>query len=373
MTKKIIFNSMKIEDAIEKKELLKIIENIFDYDQIINAPEVDKFEKEISLYCNKKFAVSVGCGSDALLLALKALKIGPNDEVITTSLSWIATANAIARAGAKPVFADINDDLNIDPESVRKLITKKTKAIMPVHFGGKICQMDALIKIAKEHNLFLIEDAAQAFGAKYKNQISGSLGDIACFSMNPMKILRAHGEAGCVLTNDSDIENRLKILRYNGTINKEICVEISSNHRIDTIQAAILLYRLKKVDDLIKKRRQVASWYNERLKNIVKVPTESHDDYSVYYVYAILTDKRDELKEFLASKNIETRTYYAKLMPHQPVFVKDHKSKIPKAEEISKKLLCLPIDEKMTLDDVDYVTHEITSFYEKNNKKLIQN
>lgn len=365
MLRRIPFINMKIEDKNEKKELLKIIEETFDHEQIINGPEVDELEREIACYCKKNFAVSVSCGSDALFLGLKALGIGPGNEVITTSLSWIATANAIARTGAKPIFADINNDLNIDPDSVKSLINKKTIAILPVHFAGRVCQMDVLKKIANDHNLFLIEDAAQAFGATYKNQISGSFGDISCFSMNPMKILRAHGEAGVVLTNDENIEKKLKILRYNGTINKELCVEVSSNHRLDTIQAAILLYRLKKVNNLINKRRQIATWYNERLHNIVSIPHEKKEEHNVYYLYSILAKKRDALKEYLATKNIETRNYYSKLMPHQPIYIQNHNSKILNAELLSPQLLCLPIDEKITKDDVDYICDEIQCFYTK--------
>ncbi len=365
MSKKIPFINMKIEDVTEKKELLKIIEKTFNHEQIINGPEVEELEKKIAIFCKKNFAIGVSCGSDALLLGLKALGIGCGDEVITTSLSWIATANAIARTGAKPIFADINNDLNIDPVSVQNLINEKTKAILPVHFNGRICQMDTLKEIAKQNKLFLIEDAAQAFGARYKNQISGSFGDISCFSMNPMKILRAHGEAGMVLTDDENIANRLKILRYNGTINKELCVEISSNHRLDTIQAAILLYRLNKINSLIKKRRQIASWYNKKLNGIVIVPHEKEEEYNVYYTYSILAKNRDELKKYLDVKNIETRTYYSKLMPHQPVYIKNHFSKIPNAEMISMQLLCLPMDEKMTKEDVDYICNEIANFYNK--------
>lgn len=363
MNKKILFNNMKINDEIEKKELLKIIEKTFDYEQIINGPEVEELEKNFAFFCKKRFGIGVSCGSDALLLGIKALGIGQGDEIITTSLSWIATANAISRAGAKPIFADINEDLNIDPLHVESLITSKTKAILPVHFTGRMCQMDILLEIAKKNNIYIIEDVAQAFGAKYKNQIAGSLGDISCFSMNPMKILRAHGEAGMVLTDDKKIAESLKILRYNGTVNKELCIEISSNHRIDTIQAAILLYRLKKVDKLISKRREIAKWYNHRLKNLVVIPNENEDEHNVYYIYAILANNRDQLKEYLSSKNIETRMYYSKLMPHQPIYIKSHSTKIPKAELFSQQLLCLPVDEQMSKEDVDYVCDEISNFY----------
>lgn len=360
--KKISFMDLKVENKKERQKLLQAIGKVLDHGKILYGPEVLKFENEIAKLSKRKYALGVGSGSSALLLSLKALNIGPDDEVITTPLSWIATANAIALTGARVVFADIKEDLNIDPNSIEKLITKKTKAILPVHFAGRICQMDILCDIAKKNNLFVVEDAAQAFGAYYKNRISGSFGDVGCFSMNPMKILRACGEAGVIVTDSDEIASRIKILRHTGTVDR-IGHELSLNHRLDTLQAAILLKRLPKVKALIKKKRQIALWYSKRLQNVVIVPKENQDEYNVYYNYCILVDKREKLIEHLLSKNIEIANQYLNLMPHQAVFKKYNYDGFPNAKVFSKKLLCLPMNEKLTKQDIGFICNEIISFY----------
>lgn len=365
MPDKIPFLDLRVLNLNEKKEILSAIEKVLDHGRIVLGPEVQEFEKQVAQYCNTKYAIGVSSGSDAIHLALRALDIKSGDEVITTSLSWIATANAISKTGATPIFADIRDDLNIDPQHVECLITKKTKAILAVHYTGRVCDMDSLTKIAKDNNIFLIEDAAQAYGAMYKNQKAGSFRDIGCFSMNPMKILNGIGEAGVVVTNDQKIYDKLSILRYSGTINREKCVEISLNHRLDTLQAAILLTRMKWLDAIIKKRRENAKLYNERLKDVVKVPEEKDYEKSVYYTYIILADKRDELKEYLESKNIETKIQHPILMPNQPIYSTYKKSKYPNAEKICKQLLCLPANEKINLKEIDIVSNEIRKFYGK--------
>lgn len=365
MNEKIPFLDLRVLNVEERKAILNAIEKVLDHGKIVLGPEVQEFEEYIANYCGKKYAVGVGSGSDALYLALKALDIKTGDEVITTSLSWIATANAISKTGATPVFADIGEDLNIDPEHVERLINKKTKAILAVHYTGRVCNMTNLCRIAKEHKIFLIEDAAQSFGAMFDNKKAGSFGDIACFSMNPMKILNGLGEAGIIITNDKSISEKLQILRYAGTINKEICVDISLNHRLDTLQAAILLTRIKWVDEIIRKRRENAKLYVQRLKDVVKVPEEKNHEFNVYYTFIILAEKRDELKEFLERKNIETKIQHPILMPNQPVYQRGQKNKVPNADKICKQILCLPANEKISLDQIEFVSEQIREFYGK--------
>lgn len=251
--RKIPFLDLRVQNDDERAELLSAVENVLSHGRIVLGPEVPELEKRISDLCNRKYAVGVNSGSEALFSCLRAFGIGPGDEVITTSLSWIATANAIAMTGATPVFADIRDDLNIDPESIQRLISGKTKAILPVHYTGKMCEMDKIINIAKEYNLIVIEDAAQAFGASYKGGTAGSFGDAACFSFNSMKVLASCGEAGMVLTDSEEILEKLQSIRYNGTINRETCIQPSLNGRLHTIQAAILLKRLNRLEQLIQK------------------------------------------------------------------------------------------------------------------------
>lgn len=237
MKKIIPFLDLRIGEE-ERKEIIQSIETVFQHGKIILGPEVTELENTVANFCGRSFGVGVSSGTDAIFLALKAIGIGAGDEVITTSLSWIATTNAIALTGATPVFVDIGNDLNIDATKIEECITPATKAVLPVHYTGKVCNMALLMQISEKYGIPIIEDAAQAFGASYFDKKAGSFGLMACFSMNPMKVFGACGEAGMVLTDRKDLYEKLTILRYNGTINKEKCIESSLNFRLDTIQAA---------------------------------------------------------------------------------------------------------------------------------------
>jgi dTDP-4-amino-4,6-dideoxygalactose transaminase len=363
MKKRVPFLDLRIDDSTSREGLLAAIDAVFRHGRFIIGPEVEELEKQVATRCGRKYAVGVNSGTDALFLGLKSLGIGPGDEVVTTSLSWIATANAIALTGATPVFADICDDLNIDPASVQRSITPRTKAIVSVHYTGKVCQMSVLIQIAEEHGLLVIEDAAQAFGARHHGREAGSFGVVACFSMNPMKVFAACGEAGMVVTNQEDIYNRLIALRYNGMIDREKCIEVSLNGRLDTLQAAILLKRLPYVDQIIQKRREIASWYDEQLAELVQIPKEAEGEWDVYYTYTIQADRRDELKAFLEAKGIETRIQHPYLMPEQPAYRDAARGHFPNAQRLVKRILCIPAHEKLTRADVDYVAACIHEFY----------
>jgi dTDP-4-amino-4,6-dideoxygalactose transaminase len=327
------------------------------------GPEVQELERRVAARCGRRYAVGVSSGSTGLLLGLKSVGIGPGDEVITTALSWIATANAIAVAGATPVFADIDDDLNIDPASVRELVTPRTKAIVPVHWAGKVCRMPALIEIAEEYGMMVVEDAAQAFDASHHGRKAGSFGVVGCFSMNAMKIFAACGDAGMVVTDREDVYERLLALRYNGTVNREICIEISLNGRLDTLQAAILLQRLDDVKAIIERRREVARWYNEALGVVVETPKEGPGERDAWYTYTIRAARRDELKAFLETRGIETRIHHPYLMPEQPVYRDGVRGKFPNAQRLVGQVLCLPATEKIHRDEVEYVAACIREFY----------
>jgi dTDP-4-amino-4,6-dideoxygalactose transaminase len=365
---KVPFLNLSIKNQEEKNSILNSINNVLEHGKLVMGPEIEILEKNIANYCSRQYCVTVGSGTDSLYLALRALDLGFGDEVITTSLSWIATANAIALTGAKPVFADINDDLNISIESTRKLITTKTKAILVVNYTGKICDMDEFIKIAKENNLYLIEDGSQSFGAKYKDKICGSFGIISCISHNPMKILAGIGEAGSILCDDKNLYNRLISLRYNGTINRETCIEPSLNARMDTIQAAVLLKRLEKVDEIIYKRRENAKFYIKNLAKFVTVPNEKSFEYDVYYTFIIKTQNRDKLMIFLEENGIETKIQHRELMPHQPAYSKNGLGKFSNGEEIVNKILCLPISENLSKQEIEYVVEVIKKYFILNGK-----
>lgn len=366
MKNRVPFLDLRISDKKEQKDLLKAIEKVLTHGRIVLGPEVERLERKIAKFCRRKYAVGVNSGTDALILGLKSMGIKAGDEVITTSFSWVATANSIAIIGAVPVFADIGDDLNIDPHSIKRLITPKTRAIMPVHFTGRVCRMDEIQSIARKYNIAIIEDAAQSFAASYKGKKAGSFGKVACFSMNPMKVWGALGEAGAVVTDDKGIYERLLSLRYNGTINKERCVEVSLNGRMDTIQAAILLERFKRFKKNIVQRRKNARYYNSHLqsvKGITALPKEDKDEQQVYYTYTIRVKERDKLKEFLNLRGIETKIQHPYLMPDQPVYKNNPRDKLTNAQKIVKEILCLPANEKITTTDMDYVTQNIKEFY----------
>ncbi len=362
---KIPFLDLRLEKGDELDSILSSIKKVLVHGKIINGPEVIELENKIASFCNRKYCVGVNSGTDALYMGLKSLGICQDDEVITTSLSWVATANAIAMTGAKPVFADIKNDLNIDPASVERLISKKTKAIVAVHYTGRVCDIDRLRKIVDKNELYLVEDAAQAFGAEYRGHLSGSFGDVACFSMNPMKVYAALGEAGLVLTDDRAVYDKLTALRYNGTVNKEECLFPGLNGRMDTIQAAVLLQRFEKVFQIIEKRRQNAAVYHELLKDYVTVPGESNDETHVFYTYTIQTDKRDELKQYLENHNIETKIQHPILMSAQVPFIDCRRDTLKCAKRVVNNILCLPANEKISKNEIKRVCNRIKEFFQK--------
>lgn len=360
---KVPFMDLRISDPQERQELLNAIDTVFQHGRIILGPEVKELEHRIAEYCGRKYAVGVGSGTDALVLGLKSMGIGPTHEVITTPLSWIATANAITYSGATPVFADIGNDLNIDPQTIESLITPNTKAIMPVHYTGKVCRMPEIQKIAAKHQLNIIEDASQAFGASLNNKKAGSFGKVACFSLNPMKVFAACGEAGMVLTDDEDIYHQLIALRHNGMLNRITCQQPGINGRIDTLQAAILLKRLEKVETYIERRKSIANKYKETLETLVEVPLEAPSEDDSYYTYTIKTVQRDALKEFLSSMGIETQIQHPLLMPQQPTYQSSSRGTFSRAQQKVKEILCLPMNEKLSDKEVDYVIQCIQKFF----------
>ena len=243
-----------------KKQLLQAVDNILTHGRIILGPEVGEFENKVANFCQSKFAVGMGSGTDALYLALRSLDVGHGDEVITTPLSWIATANAIVLCGATPVFVDIGEDMNINADLIETAITEKTKVILPVHFTGRLCNMEKITQIATSRDIYIVEDAAQAFGASIHGAMAGSFGDVSAFSMNAMKVFNAYGEAGAAVTNNIALADKLRSLSYGGTINKEDCYYPSLNGRLDTIQAAMLSVSMMSLQAKIARRREIAKY-----------------------------------------------------------------------------------------------------------------
>lgn len=356
------FLDLRVQDKEVRDCYLHTIDRVLQHGRIVIGPEVGELEAALGNYNNCKYAVAVSSGTDALFLGLKTLGLGAGDEVITSAMSFVASANAIVMTGAQPILADINDDLNINPESICRLITSRTKAIMPVHYGGKICNMKAIKKIAAEHDLFVIEDASQAFGATQRGNYAGTFGDLGCISLNPMKVLAAIGEAGVILTNNEEYRNSLIELRYNGLKDRAYCTKVSLNCKPDTIQAAVLLERLKNIDRVIDRRREIAHCYLREIGRYVRCPVEDSHGRDVFYTFTVQTSERDALKAHLQERGIEVKIYHT-VISAEPVYV-DVKGETGRADIIYTNKLALPCHENMNNDQVQYVIESIQNFFE---------
>lgn len=359
MTIRFLDLSVEYEDRVRYGAAMY---DVMEHGQLLNGPEVAKFEREVSEYCGVKETVGVGSGTSALYVALKAMGISQGHEVILPVLSFPGSANGIVLAGAKPVFVDVRDDMLIDPLAVDSAITTNTAAIMPIHFTGHMCDMPRLWEIASYHQIFLIEDAAPAFGASLNARRAGSWGHAGCFSMNTMKILASLGEAGCVTTNLEWLAEKMRYLRYHGIVNKDTCLEPSMNNRMDTIHAAVLSLRLQTLSKRQQRRLQIAKMYNLALAGCVKVPTCAPNIEHAWCHYTIRCDRRDNLASYLASRDIETRIYHPKIMVEHPAYKSDPDA-FPVAKKISREILCLPMYHKLTDSEVYQVIGAVREFY----------
>jgi dTDP-4-amino-4,6-dideoxygalactose transaminase len=360
---KVFYRDLSVKDPVMKAELLDAVERVLSHGRLILGPELLQFETEAAAYCGRKYGVGVNSGTDALYLALRALDIGPGDEVITTPLSWIATVNAIVLAGATPVFVDIAADLNMNADLIERAVTSRTKAVVPVHFTGQMCDIRHIKEIAEKFKLLVIEDGAQAFGAVRDGIRCGSSGIMSCFSMNPMKVFNAYGEAGAIVTDDAYLKERLDSLRYNGTVNRQDCYYPSLNGRLDTLQAAMLLVSFKYLGKKIEGRRAIAGAYRKALEGIVGCPVEHPGSRHIYYAYSILADQRDELQRYLAERGVETQIQHPIPMPYHTAYKGRFSADIPVCEDVVRRILCLPNQEDMALEAVDYVSHCVREFY----------
>ena len=326
---------------------------------------VQDFEANIAKYCGTKYALGVANGTDGLILILRALDIGPGDEVITAPNSYIASAGAIGVVGADIVFADVKDDLNIDPEDIKKRITDKTKAIIAVHLTGRVADMNAINAIAKKHNIYVIEDSAQAIGASYHGQKAGSFGIAASFSLHPLKNLNVLGDGGFISTNSTELYKRISRMRNHGLEDRDSCLEWGLNSRLDAIQAKIASFNLTQIDAWNERFREIASLYREGLRDVVTVPEDKKYERNVYHNFVIYTNQRDELMRHLSDRGVETKIHYPILLHHQKAALKDGQNwdRYPIAEKLSKKMMSLPIYPFLTDREVQYVCESIREFY----------
>jgi dTDP-4-amino-4,6-dideoxygalactose transaminase len=358
------FLDLRVEDVDERAAILDAVETLLDHGRMVMGPEVAEFERRIAAYCHRRHGIGVGTGTDALILGLKALGIGGGDEVITTPLSWLATGSSILLNGATAVFCDIDESLNIDPATIERHITPRTKAILAVHFTGRLVRMPAIREIARRHDLLVIEDGAQAFGATLgDDQPCGSFGEVACISFNAMKILGGLGDAGIVLTDDDEVARCLRMLRHTGVPDREYCHILSHNCRLDTIQAAILLRRLQRYPKIVARRRELARRYDRDLAGIVSTPPRLEGYADAYYTYTVRTLRRDELVRHLAGRGIETRIQHPVLMNDQPAFQGRVRGDSPVAARLVKEILCIPCHEKLGDEDQSYVIAAMRDFF----------
>lgn len=368
------FVDLKRQNKLYKKELMQAIEQIVDDATFVFGKPLEEFEQCFARFCNKKYAVGLNSGTDALFLTLLAYGIGKTDQVITTPYTYIATAMTVSNVGATPVFVDVDPrSYTIDPTQIEAKITKKTKAIIPVHLYGQAADMDPIIAIAKKYNLIIIEDCAQAHGAKYLP--AGKAGkerivpytETGAFSFYPGKNLGAYGDGGAIVTDDKKIKEKIEYLRNDGSIEKYVHKSIGYKSRLDTMQAAILLVKLKYLNDFNKKRGVAAQKYNKLLASIsqVKTPNEMDYSYHIYHVYAIQAEKRDKLKKFLARNGIFTVIHYPIPIHLQEAYREFgfKKGDFPISEKLSNSILSLPMFPEIKDIEIEYVCEKIKKFY----------
>jgi len=364
---KINFVDLKKQYQNIKPEIDEAIQQSIDNTSFILGKEVDEFEDNFSKFCGAKYAIGVASGTDALKLALKALDI-KTGEVITTSNTFIATALAITDNNLKPVFVDIDPETyNIDPKKIEEKINKNTKAIIVVHLYGQPADMDDIVEIAKKHNLKIIEDCCQAHGAEYKGKRLPYT-DIGCFSFYPGKNLGAFGDGGAIVTNDPELSKKLKAMRNYGSEVKYYHNFIGFNSRLDSIQANILNVKLKYLEEWNNQRIKHAGLYNQLLKDIVKTPKINKNAKSVYHLYVIKCEKREELQKFLNENGISTGIHYPIPIHLQKAYsdLGYKKGDLPVTEACSKEILSLPMYAELTDEEIRYICEKIKEFYNTN-------
>jgi len=349
----------------EKKDLLKLFDKALSKGIYIGGKYLEDLERKIASFLKVKYVVTLNSGTDALTLGLHCLGLKKNDEIITPPNSFIASTSVISHLGLKPVFADVLEDQNIDPNEIKKKITKKTKAIMPVHLTGRVCNMIEIQKIAKKFNLKIIEDSAQAFGSKYANRFAGTFGDVGCFSTHPLKNFNSIGDGGFLVTNDKNIYKRAKILRNHGAKDRNVIDEFGYVSRLDVIQAIVLNYRLKKINQLISKRRSNALMYEKLLNEKIFIPREKKEEFNTYHTFVIQVEKRDNLKKYLLKNGVETAIHYPVPIHLQPSskYLGYRKGNFPCAEKQSRKILTLPIHQFLKKNDLIRISKLINKFY----------
>jgi dTDP-4-amino-4,6-dideoxygalactose transaminase len=356
-----------------KPELDAAVQRVIDSQHFINGPEVTQLEEQVASYCQAKHCVGVTSGSDALLVALTALGVGPGDEVITTPYTFFATVGAIVRLGATPVFVDIDPvTFNIDPNGIEAKITPRTKCLLPVHLFGQCADMDPILALSRKHGLAVIEDAAQAIGSEYKGRRAGSMGDVGCFSFFPSKNLGCFGDGGAITTNNTALAEKMSLLRNHGAKPKYFHKVVGGNFRLDTLQAAVLLVKLKYLDSWTAKRQQHAAFYDQELARAglpaaqitpPRVVMTRH----IFNQYVLRVADRDALRDHLKRQQVGNEVYYPQPMHLQECFADlgYRAGDFPESEKAALSTVAVPIYPELTLPQRQHVVGALTSFYER--------
>ncbi|HUW54996.1 MAG TPA: DegT/DnrJ/EryC1/StrS family aminotransferase [Planctomycetota bacterium] len=351
-------------------EILRAVEKLLRSQQMILGPAVHRFEQSLAALCGSMFAVGCASGTDALLLALMAVGVKPGDEVVTTAFSFFATAGSIHRAGAKPVFVDIDPrTFNIDPDRIAGAITARTRVVLPVHLYGQPADMDRILAVTDARGLPVVEDAAQAIGAHYHHRVCGAMGVIGCLSFYPTKNLGAAGDAGACLTDNEALADELRSLRVHGSIPEEPYVHhtVGKNSRLDALQAVILNVKMKHLREWNDTRRRLADYYTEEFSTVDEVtpPHVEGGGEHVFHQYVIRVPRRDELQTYLKHRGVATRVFYPVPLHLQPCFksLGGKPGDFPEAERASREVLALPIYPGLTMEEQDYVIESIRRFF----------
>ena len=362
------FLDLKLQTASCREEIREAMDRVISDCNFVLGRQVEEFEAAFAACCECDYALGVASGLDALKLILRAMDIGPGDEVITPSHTFIATALAISAVGATPILVEVDPKTyTMDPAGLDAAITGRTKVLMPVHLYGQTAGMDPILEIARKHGLRVIEDACQAHGARYKGQRAGSLGDAAAFSFYPGKNLGAYGDAGCMVTSDDDIAHTARMIAQHGQSGEKHKHFIEGrNSRMDGIQAAILNVKLAHLDDWTEARIRHAAVYGDLLKDLpLQPPQQRSGNRHVFHLYVIRTDKRDELRNYLTEKGIATAIQYPHALPFLDAYAKRNHSKedFPVISGYQKQILSLPMFPELAGEEINYIVSQIRNYF----------
>ena len=349
----------------ERAALMPIIESVLESGQYVGGTREQSLERALVEWCGTKHVVALNSGTDALILALAGLGIGEDDEVITPPNSFVASTGVIAQVGATPVFADVLADQNIDPDAIRRAITPKTKAIMPVHLTGRVADMNSIMEIAREHGLAVIEDAAQSIGSRYDGKLAGAIGDAGCFSAHPLKNLNACGDAGFLCTDRDDIAEYARLARNHGMVDRDTVTQFGTVSRMDSLQAAILEFRLGRLSETIERRRANAALYRSLLDPyLVFSPPCQNIEFNTFHTFVIQVDHRDALQAHLGEVGIGTAIHYPVPIHLQPAAASlgHGVGDFPMTETQSRRILTLPVHQGLQPEKIERVATEVNQF-----------